>query len=348
MSRTDWKHFLLAALLGAALLSPGLLNAADSTATNRSKANLRRVAQNTATAKSPETPPVPVVKSPVYFFRELLAMNTTERQAALTNRSPESRTVIMAKLREYAALDADERELRLQATDLRWYLWPLMNTPATNRFVQLTNIPAGPRVLVESRLKEWDSLAPEVRKELLENEAARKYFTEIQYLTPERQKQLIAAMKPEQRANLQAGIDKWSRLDEGQRQSLGDRFNQFFALTEKERQRALGTLSDQERRQIEKTLQTFGRLPAPERAECIRSFEKFADLSLVQRQMFLKNAERWRNMTPNERQAWRQVVSKVPSASSPGNVPPLPPEFPPLPLANQAQPGNKPIATNGN
>src|SRR5437763_6112190 len=56
----------------------------------------------------------PTAKSPVEQFRELLAMNVVERKQALTNRPPEIRKRILAKLREYESLKPDERELRLQ------------------------------------------------------------------------------------------------------------------------------------------------------------------------------------------------------------------------------------------
>ena len=350
MSSHGRRDLIAAAFLGVALLFPDFLQAQD-TATVRTNSARARVPRSTAGSRNEQAsllPPSVPVKSPVEFFRELLQMSATERVAALTNRSVESRKVIMAKLKEYAVLDANERELRLQVTELRWYLWPLMNMPATNRFMQLTNIPAGQRVLVESRLKEWDSLPEDVRKELLDNEATRNFFTQLQGRTAEQQQHILATMPAAQRQALQQGIDKWNRLTEEQRRDLGDRFNQFLVLTEQERDKVLKTLSGPERRQIEKTLQTFGRLPAKERAECIESFEKFANLGLVQRQQFLRNAERWRQMTPNERQAWRELVKKVPSAASPVGLPPLPPEIPPLPAMTHSSQPAPPVATNGN
>ena len=70
---------------------------------------------------------------------------------------------------------------------------------------------------------------------------------------------------------------------------------------------------------MEKTLQTFDNLPAAQRAECIRAFTKFASMSAVGKQEFLKNAERWSQMSPGERQTWRDLVANVPQ------WPPLPP-----------------------
>jgi hypothetical protein len=119
-----------------------------------------------------------------------------------------------------------------------------------------------------------------------------------------------------------------------------DRFNGFFELTAQEKQKALNTLSAQERRQIEITLRTFGRLPPDQRSQCIRSFDKFASLSLAEQKQFLKSAERWKLMSPGERQAWRDLVHNLP--------PPLPPNLPPVPPSSRpAQPAPA-MATNQN
>jgi len=53
-------------------------------------------------------------------------MSPAERNHSLTNRTPEARARILAKVREYQVLGPDERELRLRATELRWYLTPLL------------------------------------------------------------------------------------------------------------------------------------------------------------------------------------------------------------------------------
>jgi hypothetical protein len=70
-------------------------------------------------------------------FRELLAMDSAAQRAALTNRSAESRQKLVEKIREYQRMDPDDRELRLVATELRWYLPQFMSLAASNR-VQLS------------------------------------------------------------------------------------------------------------------------------------------------------------------------------------------------------------------
>ena len=259
---------------------------------------------------------------------------------ALTNRPPEVRAQILAKVREYESLKPDDRELRLSVTELRWYLWPLMAGPATNRAALLLMFPKQYRELVKDRLQEWDKVPPDVQKELLGIEPTLRYFTELQGRGDAQRPQIVTNMTPEHRQMLQQGIQQWNAMSEEQRRNTLTRFNRFFELTPAEKERVLRTLSEPERQQIEKTLQEFGNLPPEQRARCIGSFAKFASLSLEERQQFLKNAERWKLMPPSERQAWRELVRKLPPPLPPRLPPPLPPLPPPLPP--------RAMVTNGN
>jgi hypothetical protein len=55
-------------------------------------------------------------------------------------------------------------------------------------------------------------------------------------------------------------------------------------------------------------------------------------MSAQEKQDFLKNAQRWSQMLPKERQAWRDLVRQVPEwpPLPPGLMPPLPPLAPQL------------------
>ncbi len=312
MSLVRARNLSLAAALGASQLLCASLRAQEPTnpapaiSTNAARAVLR--------------PPKPVLKSPVSLFRELLAMSFFEQMRYLTNRTPQERNLILAKVREYKSLKPDERELRLRVTELHWYLLPLLRMPATNRLVRLNLIPAEHRELIEARLQEWDKLPPGLQQELLENEAAITCLTEPQ----------TAGGRPLPVA-----------LSEEQRSKIMNRFNQFFTLTDEEKEKALNTLSDPERRQIDKTLRKYGELSPVKRAACIRSFEKFANLTVEQRQEFLKNADRWKLMTPDERQAWRDLVTKIPVAPMASVIKfPRPPQSPLRATAVAATNGN--------
>jgi hypothetical protein len=263
------------------------------------------------------SPQVPLAKSPVESFRELLAMPSTERLEFLAVRPPEIRTRILEKITEYESLDPEERQTRLKVTELRWYLLPLLAAPATNRAALLAQIPSAMRKSVEPRLRRLTILPPQLRQALLTNEQAVGY--------------VIEAGSPS---------DPPPALTEDQRRKLSESFNKLLELTPTEKAQALRTLSDAERRQMEKTLLAFEKLPQDRRDRCVRSFATFATLSAAEQQEFLKNAERWSQMSLAERQTWNELVSLAPS------LPPLPPllprKRPPYPHAFPV-----PVATNG-
>jgi hypothetical protein len=290
-------------------------------------------------------PPMPPPKSPVVLFRELLAMTDAARENALTNRPPPARARILAKVREYEALGPNERELRLRATELRWYLLPLLHESPADRAAQLAAIPDELRPLINVRLSQWDILPPQLQEEFFESEHALRYFTHMDSSSspPMPPMPMEHGAQPGTR---DADPAHWNALSDEQRQNLTTQFNQFFELTPSEKQKTLNTLSDTERQQMEKTLETFGRLPPEQRRQCLRAFTEFAGMSAQEKRDFLQNAQRWAQLSPKERQTWRDLVTHVPE------WPPLPPTVPPQlmpPMPPQLTPHAPPVlATNHN
>jgi hypothetical protein len=248
-----------------------------------------------ATNQFAVAPPLPVRYSPVDSFRRLLVMPTAERKEYLETRNADFRNRILEKIREYQKLTPEERELRLRATELRWYLEPLLKVAPTNRPAELATIPAGIREMVAARLQQWDRLSPAVQQSLLTNQHGATYIASVTTATNSPPSPVIAM-----------------------RRAMAARFDRLFDLTPAEKQTVLASLSEAERRQMEKTLEKFQQLPAAQRRVCILSFKKFVGMNADERQDFLKNAQRWAQMSPSERQAWRELVSAAP------NLPPLP------------------------
>jgi predicted Fe-S protein YdhL (DUF1289 family) len=281
-------------------------------------------------------PSLPRVKSPVELFRELLAMTPAERENHLTNRPPGIRARILTKVGEYEALDPNERELRLRATELRWYLLPLLHESPPNRAERLAAIPEDLRTLVNNRLAQWDILPPPFQKEFFESERALRYFTRVD-LPSGPPVPLMPPGRGRHHGPHDPDLAHWNALSEDQRQKVTAQFNQFFELTPMEKKETLNTLSDAEQQQMEKTLETFGKLPPAQRLQCIHAFTEFAGLSAQEKQDFLKNAQRWSQMSPKERQAWRDLVTHVPEwppLPSALIMPPMPPDFHPALATN--------------
>ena len=251
--------------------------------------------------------------APVEFFRALLVMTPEERRQQLVIYPSPIRERLVAKIQEYEQLGPNERELRLRATELRWYLLPLLRESPTNRAAQLAQVPDDLRDLVQTRLGQWTLLPPPLQQEFLDNERVLRYFAHVDSTNGPPTPGDWEHTPPD------SDLARWNALSEDERKAIAGRVNQFFELTPEEKQETLNTLSDAEREQMGITLQAFDNLSAEQRAECIRAFAKFASMNTAEKQEFLKNAERWSQMSPEERQIWRDLVANVPK------WPPMPP-----------------------
>jgi hypothetical protein len=319
MSRTVSFRLLARAILAALLL--GVSASAQQPAVSSSDLS--------SPSQPKPTPPLPTApKPPVDLFRSLLAMSPVERREFLAKRSPEAQKLILAKIHEYEGLTPELRELRLRVTELRWYLLPLLITPGADRPEKLRAIPPDLRDLIAARLDQWDQLTPELQKQFLENEAVIRFYFELAAGTPDKPGRATPAPSIPAPAPENPGLQRWRALNDDERQEIVRHFSEYFDFSPPEKEKILHSLSEPERLQIEKTLQTFGGLTAAQRLQCFRSFQKFASFNPEERQQFLHNARRWEQMSPTERQTWRNLVSSL------SRQPPLPPGLaqPPVPL----------------
>lgn len=250
----------------------------------------------------------PSLTSPIDYFRKLLSSSAAERDVLLQEKPPAQRATLISKVKEYESLKPAEREIRLRQLQLHFYLLPLMRLSPQERSNQVAAIPLSDRPLVEERLQRWDMLPPPLQKELLEFETTRAYFLRLEQSTPS-ERQLLLSQMPDK-------LRQWITLAPKERQVKVARFNQFFDLSEEERQKVLGFLPSEDRRQMEPVITTFNQLSEEQRQQCLDSFRRFTNLNPDERQRFLETAQRWQAMPAPERQAWRDLVT---------NLPPLPP-----------------------
>src|SRR5438876_790859 len=270
-------------------------------------------------------PPLP--KPQVTYFRELLAFSPAELDRALAKIAEPGRRRLQAKLQEYAALSPDQREARLRATELRWYLAPLMRTPPTNRVAQLALLPDDYRTMVEERLKIWDLLTPETQREVQESEWTIRWLEQLRSASASQKASMTNDLPLPQREKLEQQLASWLALPPGQRERMCNRFQQFFELSPREKEKILSAFPDAERGGMDKTLHAFEKLPTEQRSLCVSSFRNFANMTPEARAQFLKKAERWKELPPDDRQTWRTLVTKLPPLPPGFGKPPLPPGF---------------------
>ena len=286
------------------------------------------LAQNPTAVPRTAQPPPPLpsaAKSPINYFRELLAAKPEDREKLLAGKPPEHRKVLEKSLRDYLVLKPDERELRLRTMDLRYHLTTLLRSAPSNRVERLKMVPERDRPLIEDRLRFWDQLSPEAQREALENERWIRVMGAVGS-GAERDMPLTGATSNQLR-QIEQQLIRWQSLPEARRVQAQKNFTTLFELTDTEKSADLptGDLSAEERALMQKTLDRFGKLSPTQRAQCVRAFGKLAALSPGERRSFLINAQEWQKMKPEDREAWRRLISKVP---------PLPPGLsgqPPVP-----------------
>ena len=270
--------------------------------------------------------------SPFAAFKKIVSLPESERAAAvgkLKISSERYRKLVQAKVREYAAMPAAERNRKLDALDFRWHLMPIMKTAKADRAKRLASVPERFRTDIERRLTGWDQLDIGVRADLLKNES---FFRYLSSFGRGRQSRValtnhMEKMQTRMREGLEGRITTWREKSKPVRRRMTRQFHQFFDMPVAEQERALRHLSSRERARMEASLAQFKAMSRAQRELVIQSFEKLADMSQGERAGFFRNTERWNDMNEGERKKWRTLVTQMP---------PLPPGFgeqaaPPLP-----------------
>ena len=300
--------------------------------------SLSALAQAAAAPRPAPLPPQPsVVRAPTELFRQLLAMSGPERGSFLAGKTAEQQQRIETKVQEYLSLEADEREARLQALEIRWHMGQLMNLSPTNRTDRLKVVPEPYQSLVRQRLMLWDILPPPLRRDMLDNETVIRLFLQLR-VSRRSQEELLAELPADRRKQLQRDFQRWQQLPPERRDQMCRNFEQFFGMSQTDRNNMLSTLSDAERGRMRATLVLFEDLPPAQRERVVEGFRKFKELSPAARQEFLRSAERWQAMSEKDRELWRQIVIRMHSAKL------LPPPVPPRPTASVS--AESPMFTN--
>ena len=260
-------------------------------------------------------------QTPVDFFRALLVATPAERETMLAVRSASERGLLLGKVREYEALPPGERELRLNATQMRWRLKFLLSASAPVRAAHLAALPPVERAALEQRLHNLEQLPARLQSEV------RSSQTVIHYYSRPAATLTSATVPPTIPVIHQATPAPPAPRDT--RRATVEQFRRFFELNERERVRALARLSDAERQSLEHLMQDLDNLPLPLRALCMDALGKFATLSPPEQAEFMKSARRWQGLQPAERETWRDFVNELPPLPPGLGEPPLPPGLEP-------------------
>ncbi|HUR45940.1 MAG TPA: DUF3106 domain-containing protein [Candidatus Saccharimonadales bacterium] len=280
----------------------------------------------------PALPSVP--KTGVALFREMLGMTPAQRETALASFSENKRKTIASRLKEFDALQPDEREMRLERMKLRSSLIPLLSAPPAQRKMLYSDLPEEERRSLTDRLQLWDQLGHELQRQVLENEGMLNCIMPVQTVSSNQLQSVMLSLPESDRQKIATNWQRFQQIPPKQREKMYENYRELFDLNETERLKVLSAISESERQELDKTLKAIQTLPKPQRDQCLVSFNKFANMSPYERALFLKNAEQWKTMSAEKRQSWRSLVNVFPP------MPPTPPGMrtipqPPPPLPSR-------------
>lgn len=281
-------------------------------------------------------PMPPLSPSPIDLFRRLLATNVTGRDQFMSGKSAAMRQYLESRIHEFEVMPADERNAKLQALELRWYMPRVMKLKPAERASRFETVPEPIRSIIRQRLLQWDILPPQLQQEVLDNETAIRFFER-----PERaggSEGVLGAMSTGQRSDLEKRYAEWMMLPETKRQEIVRRFDELVGMPEAARSNALVRITEADYAQMQQTLSQFNALSKEQRAQAIQGFLKFAELSPAEQAAFLRTAQRWRTMSEKDRELWRDVVTRAQAVRT--NAPP------PMPGNARATESSTLLATN--
>jgi len=265
------------------------------------------------------------IKASVTQFHRLLAMNPEDREKVLANKSDKQRKYLRNELKKYDDMTPETRGTELQALRVRYYLKELVKWPAESRQSALAVIPDADRKLVEDRLQRWDRLSPDLQKEVLDNERTIRYVLQLEGLSREEQQQILPTLPKSIKETWERKLEQWHSLPSDHRQRIYAQFHRFFELSPKERAKVLETLSESERQQAKESLDALEKLPPDERNACVETFYRVVEKPPKSEDhiFFLESVQRWKAMTPKEKQVWKDLMIVLPPI--PGTTTRLPP-----------------------
>lgn len=308
----------------------------------------------TTSPTPPPAPPLPA--SPVATFRHLLALPPAERSAALASRPAHQRDLLATRLADYENLPPHIREDRLRATDLYWHLQQLVRRAPSERGDLLRAAPDELRPVLAVRLAYWDQLPSADRADLLEHEGTLRYMARTRSSrqpplppatptvpaqpgtpppTPPTPEPVAVTAGPAVPLRVQAELARLNQRAGADLHRLQQQWQRFFEGASPRRDRALEEMSASERQEMQAVLERFRRLTPEQRRTSVTSFSRLASMSPAERSEFLRNAERWTALPQEEREAWRQIVNKLPV------FPPLPTQLPEPPLPQPPLPSRR-------
>lgn len=236
----------------------------------------------------------------------------------LASKTKDRKAFWSRKIREYERLPATVRQDRLKIAQLHWYIALLIPISADAREKRLEQIPDEERALVKRCLERWDKLPEDARTDVMNNFKLTQYFARGETQSSVPPPLPPASTGPGNLKNPSSQTWESSPLDK--RRKMLDAYARFYELPARQQEATLEKMPFPFRKECELQRNELLQMPPDQRQRTLNFLRAFAKMSPEEQAQFRKNAKRWRDMNPQERNFWMRYVEQLPK-----QLPPMPP-----------------------
>lgn len=255
-------------------------------------------------------------KSPVAQFRDLLSYSEDQQRAFVIKQAPEIQSILSSKLDEYRNLPSAQREFKLVATELHFYLDPVLKSHENIDRTLFSQAPSHVQHYLNMAVEFWNGLSIPHRDLLLSKKAAVSYLISLSYKSGESQ-------------SYDPSKSEWDGL-------------YSFLLMPSDQQKAfLDSVDVNPSGTINKILTAFENLDEEERKRCAHAFVCYLSFPPQLKKQLNDGLHSWAEKPPIERSLWREIAEKYPKIT-PIPLPPgmevsptAPLTYPPFPVDYQ-------------
>lgn len=226
--------------------------------------------------------------SPISKFRTILNWSPEERSQFVKKQPANVQRILERKIMEYEALSESQREFRLIATELHFYLDPLL---VGNRNIDpsaVQEVPPHLRKYIDQSVGFWNRIKPAHRDLLLAKKEAVSYLISISSRLYDLEK-LMPKPAPE-----------WDNL-----------YN-FLQLPHNKQLSFMKAYQIKPSIEMEKLLVAFQGLEDEEKRNCAHAFVCYLSFPNNLKTQFVDGLAEWSQKKPSERSIWREIASKYP------------------------------------
>jgi hypothetical protein len=228
--------------------------------------------------------------SPIEHFRIVLNLSSEDLEKYILRQKPHVQPILRKKIEEYASLSRAEKDFRLRATELHYYLDSLLEHNST---VSLDSLPPLPESLKEEIMRAvhfWNNLSNAQRDLLFTKKAT------ISYLVS-----LSRENVPPLPVNRPAISPEWANM------------YHFLQLPYEKQKEFLGSDKLNQAPKMGKVLEAFSKLSVDEKERCANALVCFLSFPRDLQDRVADGLTYWNSLDPSERTVWREIAGRSPA-----------------------------------